>query len=676
MLKALLALLVAAAAIALPQDSARAQGCGPQNPNCIVPTAPPGTSTNQAASTAFVQQEIAGGGNLPLASGKIYIGSLAGIATAQALSGAGDCTVSLATNGVASFTCTKTNGASFGTMAVQNANAVAITGGSITGMPSPANPSDVATKNYVDGLTTSVFTSDNPPNPGTAGSVPAPPSGATAANAVMGAGGSWTPRKPLLGFVVPTPLQSIGGMTSNFVTAPTPMANLGTSGPGSTTMTTSPSDVFAQLGRSLGVSNAYAYVDPVNGTDTGSTCPQSAPCKTLQFCMTNCTPLNIVGIPTGPFTPFTFDSATAATRVHRLTFSGPASIRLNASPYIDPSAMTFTATATPSVYSATLSLTGSQAVQRVAKNNVYDTGNGNLFRLQKYSSLAALQAASGANPSGVQGWFYGAGVLSIAYFGSNINVAKATFNAYYLDTTGDSCVIVNNNAYLLIDAVYQLDLDGTCVHGVSSTTNYPTVLIEGRGNVRSFVAPGHAFSVVGGFFYASGVDCQAPQFDCFNFDAAASGAKTMAIGHNIKGWYAGDLETFPLGGGGTPISNGWSAHGGVNDIIAGASFGQNYGPNIANTVAGTFTDATWLVGVETTASTGGANNSGIGIFGDNALPSASRTAWIDTCSTLSEAVGLFVSLPNATIKYSNCSMNVPPTIQSGGVLTTYVRNAP
>jgi hypothetical protein len=39
-----------------------------------------------------------------------------------------------------------------GTMADQNANAVAITGGSVTGMPTPANPADVATKAYVDAL--------------------------------------------------------------------------------------------------------------------------------------------------------------------------------------------------------------------------------------------------------------------------------------------------------------------------------------------------------------------------------------------------------------------------------------------------------------------------------------------------------------------------------------------
>jgi hypothetical protein len=41
---------------------AHAQGCGPQNPNCIVPTAPVGTSNNQAASTEFVQLSIPAAG--------------------------------------------------------------------------------------------------------------------------------------------------------------------------------------------------------------------------------------------------------------------------------------------------------------------------------------------------------------------------------------------------------------------------------------------------------------------------------------------------------------------------------------------------------------------------------------------------------------------------------------
>lgn len=54
-------LLFAALAIAgvlLAASPAAAQGCGNSNPNCIVPTQPPGTSNNTAASTGFVGQGI------------------------------------------------------------------------------------------------------------------------------------------------------------------------------------------------------------------------------------------------------------------------------------------------------------------------------------------------------------------------------------------------------------------------------------------------------------------------------------------------------------------------------------------------------------------------------------------------------------------------------------------
>ncbi len=44
-----------ALAFCLWSSLALAQGCGPTNPNCIVPTAPAGTRNNQAASTAFAQ---------------------------------------------------------------------------------------------------------------------------------------------------------------------------------------------------------------------------------------------------------------------------------------------------------------------------------------------------------------------------------------------------------------------------------------------------------------------------------------------------------------------------------------------------------------------------------------------------------------------------------------------
>ena len=54
-----LALAIIGLCFALWSAPVAAQGCGQANPNCIVPTAPTGTSNNQAASTAFVQQAAA-----------------------------------------------------------------------------------------------------------------------------------------------------------------------------------------------------------------------------------------------------------------------------------------------------------------------------------------------------------------------------------------------------------------------------------------------------------------------------------------------------------------------------------------------------------------------------------------------------------------------------------------
>jgi hypothetical protein len=84
-----------------------AQGCGPSNPNCVVPLAPNGDSTNRAASTSFVQNAFAGGSNLPLPNTQIYVGNVAGHAAAVAMSA--DCTIA----NTGAITCTKTNGAAF-----------------------------------------------------------------------------------------------------------------------------------------------------------------------------------------------------------------------------------------------------------------------------------------------------------------------------------------------------------------------------------------------------------------------------------------------------------------------------------------------------------------------------------------------------------------------------------
>lgn len=115
--------------------AAFAQGCGQQNPNCIVPTAPLGTNNNQAASTAFVNQNALGSA---LPSGDLFVGNASNLAVAQALSG--DCTITNA----GAITCTKTGGVAFAPSATTDTtNAGNISSGTLPAGRMPALTGDV-----------------------------------------------------------------------------------------------------------------------------------------------------------------------------------------------------------------------------------------------------------------------------------------------------------------------------------------------------------------------------------------------------------------------------------------------------------------------------------------------------------------------------------------------------
>ena len=73
------------------------------------------------------------------------------ITSSGTITASGTLAVANGGTGAASAGSARTN-LGLGTMATQDATAVAITGGSITGMSSPSGSSDVATKGYVDGL--------------------------------------------------------------------------------------------------------------------------------------------------------------------------------------------------------------------------------------------------------------------------------------------------------------------------------------------------------------------------------------------------------------------------------------------------------------------------------------------------------------------------------------------
>jgi hypothetical protein len=90
--------------------AASAQGCGPSNPNCVVPDRPNGDSTNSAADTRFVQNAFAGGSSLALPNGDFFIGSASNLAVAQPITGDFTCT----NLGVCTFATVNSNVGSFG----------------------------------------------------------------------------------------------------------------------------------------------------------------------------------------------------------------------------------------------------------------------------------------------------------------------------------------------------------------------------------------------------------------------------------------------------------------------------------------------------------------------------------------------------------------------------------
>ncbi len=84
----------------------------------------------------------------PGSSGQILTGQ--GVADPAFVTVSGDGTFDASGN----LTVTGVGGILFGTMATQDADDVSITGGTITGLPTPTNGSDAATKSYTDSLAT------------------------------------------------------------------------------------------------------------------------------------------------------------------------------------------------------------------------------------------------------------------------------------------------------------------------------------------------------------------------------------------------------------------------------------------------------------------------------------------------------------------------------------------
>jgi hypothetical protein len=445
-------------------------------------------------------------------------------------------------------------------------------------------------------------------------------------------------------------------------------------GLGSVVMSATPSDVWRSIVLQQGLSDTYAYVDPINGND-GNPGTQASPYKTLNYALNTSTATNVVGIPTGPFDPCTFDGTSAAAQIKRLSFLGAAIIRPSGAGFPTPASLTWTVTS-GAVYHASLSaMGGSSAPQRFIFLDTFETGTGLNARLPQYTNLAALQAASNASPTTVSGWAYDGGTKTIyvAFANNNVNTFKSKFDILYLGTSGDTTIELFSGVTLFIDAEYGLDLYGVSLQAYNHLTSVPTFLVEGRRKVRIFAANGNGVHTAGGFHYFSGIDVDIPQFDCFNHDPSDTGTESMIIIHDCQGNYGGDTATF-----GTGIAqncNGRSIHGGANAICCGNLFIGNFGPNIADTVLPGYTNLSWSVG-EITVLNSGTAQAGMGYFGTPGQPTALRKVWVDSGQTWDEPVSLYAQETTITLKQTNGLYNVPPTTADSAVIGSYSRNSP
>lgn len=451
-----------------------------------------------------------------------------------------------------------------------------------------------------------------------------------------------------------------------------PFSGTGSSGLGSVQMTCTPSDVWRRMCDQVGANQNTCYVDPVNGSDA-NTGTQASPYKTLSYALNTAPHTNVVGIPTGPFQAPSWNGSSTVSFFKRLNFLGPAVIgNPTGTGYPDVSTLTWTNTS-GGVWQTTIpGLTGSQAIHRFVFKDTFGQ-DGNMVRVPHYASQSALQTASNGSPSTINGWYFDAptSILYVAFANNSMNTYKTKFKAYYYQPNGDNSFLVQAGANLFIDVTHSLTFDGTSLFGINISTSIPSILIEGRGLVKIFAAPGNGIHGTGGFYYFSGVDVEAPLYDCFNFDPGG-GFESFIVIHNCRGNYAGDVPTYATDGSLVDNRNGSSFHGGANGIVAGCSFNANYGPTIADVGTDGYTSLSWHVGVENMRNLTSGDQS---FFFAGSSGTGLRNAWLDTCTTSEEQFGsLFTQ--QGTAKYTNCSFDNTLTTGVGGSNVAYVRNAP
>lgn len=421
-------------------------------------------------------------------------------------------------------------------------------------------------------------------------------------------------------------------------------------GPNRVTLSLTPASYSNHRDTRVLAATSVVYVDAMNGSD-GNPGTSALPFETLLYAAAT-SQAQVVRVRAGRYAPPKLaPSNTAYSVLGRYTkrfILEPEVVIADPGPRLQDQTWTVHS---GDVYKTTLTLTGAQTVQRVARRDLYDSVANQPLTFTQYANAAALVAATG-----VQGWAIdttaGNKVIYIRLTsGDNVETFKTILKAFYLDTSGESRWLISG-----VPCLIQAEVPGTVLFdgvGIVGTDdglgNIANVYVDG---IVSRFAPLHAFELHGGINYVARCHAHAPLADCFNYNSTTTLLASQNIEIDCRGTNAGDIATF-----GTAISanrNGSSAHDLTDIWRIGGWYEGNWGPQVAD-IANAATGTSWNIGVICGPTT---EPQSIGFF----TADAGRVSYYDMCHAYGNTTAISAATGTAKSSGSRFEGNIVGTL--------------
>jgi len=440
-----------------------------------------------------------------------------------------------------------------------------------------------------------------------------------------------------------------------------PMALTSAGGLGACVTTHGTNAITAALAANAGIVNAgVLYLKPSTGSDANNGLTEGAPVATLSRALrTLATGSRIVCLEDCVLPPTDLrntDASQATQQFKWLDANGFNVILRDAGSDLTTPTWVQDGTLT-NCYRCDLSTVGllaGQTVTRVLRTDILDS-YGFHTQFRRYDSAAALNTAGAGEPNGYF-WDNAGRVLWLNVAAGNANTIKAAFRAMYTNTGGTSRVLVIGAS---------IGFSGVRFEGAQFA------MIDGGGRRPQLWLHNctQLWSLTRGFDPSNCGDYITTDFLCYaSVQDGANGFSPSATGPgliftvNSRFVKSGDVNVFAANG----TFQGISAHGGTNHVSWGTDFALNNGQSVADTCINSTANTTWLVNCRSNMGGTVLGSPGAYSFGSVAA-SASRTAWLDTCTSIAPDGPDVMLSANGVCNTYNC----PGFTVSGGSMGSY-----